>query len=107
MTVNRPHHITAIKSENGIATPIRILEFPTKIATPVALESPYVNIDEELVNRGPPQEVVIPAGVVQSTQPHSLLTPFINSKESPLLQAFRDEANKHKDDTGKPAVEAL
>lgn len=45
------------------------------------------------VNRNPPI-VLAPAGIVQSTQPQSIVEPFTNSKESPVLIALREEAKK-------------
>ncbi|KAF2895620.1 hypothetical protein ILUMI_10555 [Ignelater luminosus] len=71
---------------------VTILEFPETEAEPqfqVDIE------DEEFVNRNPP-EGVIPAGIVQSTQPHSSVQTFHNSKESPLLTTLREEAAKNR-----------
>lgn len=45
------------------------------------------------VNRNPP-EGILPAGIVQSTQPFSSLEVFTNSKESALLTSLREEAKK-------------
>lgn len=69
---------------------VTVLQFPEEIATP---ESLYYQppVEDELGNRNPP-EAVVPAGIVQSSQPRPHLQLFINSKESPLLQSLRDEA---------------
>lgn len=45
------------------------------------------------VNRNPPQ-VLAPAGIVQSTQPHAVVEPFTNSKESSVLIELREESKK-------------
>lgn len=91
---------------------VTVLQFPEEIATP---ESLYYQppVEDELGNRNPP-EAVIPAGIVQSAQPKPHLQLFINSKESPLLQALRDESETKKDEpsekTASPnsiSVEAL
>ncbi|XP_018573969.1 uncharacterized protein LOC108913001 [Anoplophora glabripennis] len=69
---------------------VTILNFPDREAEPV-LE--VDEEDEELVNRNPPQ-VLAPAGIVQSTQPHAVVEPFTNSKESPVLIELREESKK-------------
>ncbi|XP_017785324.1 PREDICTED: uncharacterized protein LOC108568634 [Nicrophorus vespilloides] len=71
---------------------ITIINFPDKQAEPV------LDVDEEnseLVNRNPPM-LLAPAGIVQSTQPQTIVSQFINSKESPVLIAIREESLKHR-----------
>ncbi|XP_014251229.1 uncharacterized protein LOC106667661 [Cimex lectularius] len=74
---------------------VTVLDFPSEIASPQTLyyQPP---VESELGNRGPP-EAVFPAGIVQSAQPRPSLQVFLNSKESPLLQSLRDEANLNKE----------
>ncbi|KAK4879170.1 hypothetical protein RN001_007316 [Aquatica leii] len=71
---------------------ITILEFPTAEAEPTFQVDEE---DEELVNRNPPVGV-IPAGIVQSTQPLVTIQQFTNSKESPVLISLREEAAKNR-----------
>ena len=73
---------------------ITVLEFPSTVQTPPVLiyQPPS---DSELENRNPPLGVV-PAGIVQSVAPTPNLSVFINSKESPVLQELRDQANRLK-----------
>nr|CAD7591971.1 unnamed protein product [Timema genevievae] len=87
LEVNRP-----------VAPLVTILDFPSSVATPSVVFFPQANLDEgsELGNREPPQAAA-PAGIVQSTAPLPNLSVFVNSKESPVLQAIRDEANKNQD----------
>lgn len=47
------------------------------------------------MNRNPPQ-VLVPAGIVQSTQPEIFIEPFHNSKESPVLTLLKQEKLKQK-----------
>nr|CAD7261525.1 unnamed protein product [Timema shepardi] len=77
---------------------VTILDFPSSVATPSVVFFPQTILDEgsELGNREPPQAAA-PAGIVQSTAPLPNLSVFVNSKESPVLQAIRDEANKNQD----------
>ncbi|KAL1139095.1 hypothetical protein AAG570_009156 [Ranatra chinensis] len=102
--------MTGIGAQEEGRPVISVLEFPTELARPQSLfyQPPLDEGEDELGNRGPP-EAVVPAGIVQSTQPHSYLTPFLNSKESPFLQSLRDQANadKNKDDPESTGVEAL
>lgn len=73
---------------------ITVLDFPSTVQTPpVLVYQPPT--DSELENRNPPQGVV-PAGIVQSAAPTPNLSVFINSKESPVLQELRDQANRLK-----------
>lgn len=87
---------------------ITVLDFPTAVATPDVLYYQPPLDDSELGNRGPP-EPVAPAGIVQSTQPVASLETFLNSKESPVLNALREQAekNKEKEEEGNEGVEAL
>ncbi|KAF5269173.1 hypothetical protein FQR65_LT02473 [Abscondita terminalis] len=71
---------------------ITVLEFPTAEAEPTFQVDEE---DEELVNRNPPVGV-IPAGIVQSTQPLVTIQQFTNSKESPVLIQLREEAVKNR-----------
>lgn len=71
---------------------VTIVEFPNKVASPTL---PVSEEDEELVNRNPPQ-ILVPAGIVQSTQPEILIEPFHNSKESPVLTQLKQEKLKQK-----------
>jgi len=71
---------------------VTILQFPEKQAEPILAVDEE---DEELVNRNPPI-VLAPAGIVQSTQPEAIVSPFSNSKESPILIALREEAYRHR-----------
>ncbi|KAL1497187.1 hypothetical protein ABEB36_008186 [Hypothenemus hampei] len=69
---------------------ITITDFPSNEA------EPHIEVDEdddELVNRNPPVPL-LPAGIVQSTQPINHEQPFHNDKESPLLEIFRDPTKK-------------
>ncbi|KAJ8943371.1 hypothetical protein NQ318_002604, partial [Aromia moschata] len=69
---------------------VTILNFPEQEAEPV------LEVDEEnaeLDNRNPPM-VLAPAGIVQSTQPHAVVEPFSNSKESSVLIELREESKK-------------
>ncbi|KAK9503175.1 hypothetical protein O3M35_011800 [Rhynocoris fuscipes] len=89
---------------------ITVLDFPSEVASPVSLYY-QPTIEDELGNRGPP-EAIIPAGIVQSTQPKPTLQLFLNAKESSLLQSLRDEAetlNKDKNNSNINSikVEAL
>lgn len=89
---------------------VTVLHFPEEIASPDSLYY-QPESEDELGNRNPP-EAVIPAGIVQSSQPRPNIELFINSKESPLLQTLRDEAeNAKKVKTASPpnsiSVEAL
>ncbi|KAK5646121.1 hypothetical protein RI129_004585 [Pyrocoelia pectoralis] len=82
---------------------ITVLEFPTAVAEPTFQVDEE---DEELVNRNPPVGVV-PAGIVQSTQPIVSTQQFINSKESPVLTALREEAAKNRLSTPLDVVQAV
>ncbi|BES93214.1 Hypothetical protein NTJ_06023 [Nesidiocoris tenuis] len=76
---------------------VTVLNFPSEIASPETLfYQPPIDESGELGNRNPP-EAVIPAGIVQSTQPRPTLQVFLNSKEHPLLQSLRDEAENNRD----------
>uniref|UniRef100_A0A1Y1MAT3 Uncharacterized protein n=2 Tax=Photinus pyralis TaxID=7054 RepID=A0A1Y1MAT3_PHOPY len=80
---------------------ITIIEFPTAEAEPTFQVDEE---DEELVNRNPPVGVV-PAGIVQSTQPIVSTQQFVNSKESPILTTLREEAAKNRfRNYGRPIV---
>ncbi|PSN51613.1 hypothetical protein C0J52_09077 [Blattella germanica] len=71
---------------------VTVLDFPTTVQTPpVLVYQPPTGLDDELVNRNPPQGVV-PAGIVQSAAPTPNLSVFVNSKESTVLQELRDQA---------------
>ncbi|XP_075233209.1 uncharacterized protein LOC142331299 [Lycorma delicatula] len=87
---------------------ITVLNFPAAVATPESLYyQPPIDSEDELGNRGPP-EALPPSGIVQSTAPQANLQAFLNSKESPELQALRDEAEKNKNNSGaQSGVEAL
>nr|ATU83033.1 secreted hypothetical protein [Pristhesancus plagipennis] len=89
---------------------ITVLDFPSEVASPVSLYY-QPTIEDELGNRGPP-EAIIPAGIVQSTQPKPTLQLFLNAKESSLLQSLRDEAenlnrDKNNSNLNSIKVEAL
>ncbi|RZF37726.1 hypothetical protein LSTR_LSTR003137 [Laodelphax striatellus] len=86
---------------------ITVLQFPSAVATPQALyyQRP-IDADDELGNRGPP-EALPPSGIVQSTAPHATLQSFLNSKESPILQTLRDEAQQNKNKNAPSGVESL
>lgn len=104
------NYITDIKTPSppGPVT-VTVLEFPSSVATPEALYyRPPVDPNSELGNRSPP-EAVVPAGIVQSTAPQPNLSVFLNSKESPLLQALREESkqNQNKVDSSNKGVESL
>lgn len=73
---------------------VTVLHFPEEIASPGSLYY-QPESEDELGNRNPP-EAVVPAGIVQSAQPKPNLQLFVNSKESLLLQALRDEAEENK-----------
>lgn len=87
---------------------VTVLNFPSSVATPEVLYYQPPLGDSELGNRGPP-EAIAPAGIVQSTQPVASLESFLNSKESPILEALREQAEKNKDkeDTSNEGVLAL
>ncbi|XP_063219846.1 uncharacterized protein LOC134529557 [Bacillus rossius redtenbacheri] len=72
---------------------VTVLDFPAAVASPSVSFFPQPSQDEDgsLGGREPPQAAV-PAGIVQSTAPLPNLSVFINSKESPELQALRDKA---------------
>jgi len=68
---------------------VEIQRFPNVVASP-----PITHVDDSLTGKNPSNAPahVIPAGIVQSTQPHFLFTFFHNSKESPILGILRQEA---------------
>ncbi|XP_069697388.1 uncharacterized protein [Periplaneta americana] len=76
---------------------ITVLDFPSTVQTPPVLvfQPPTDAADSELENRNPPLGVV-PAGIVQSAAPTPNLSVFVNSKESPVLQELREQANRFK-----------
>lgn len=87
---------------------VTVLDFPSAVATPEVLFYQPPLDDSELGNRNPP-EAIAPAGIVQSTQPVASLESFLNSKESPVLNALREQAEKDKENNveGNEGVEAL
>uniref|UniRef100_A0A1B6GLD3 DUF4794 domain-containing protein n=1 Tax=Cuerna arida TaxID=1464854 RepID=A0A1B6GLD3_9HEMI len=87
---------------------VTVLNFPSALASPEVLYYQPPLDDSELGNRGPP-EAIVPAGIVQSSQPIASLESFLNSKESPELSALREQAEKNKDkeDETNQGVESL
>lgn len=75
---------------------VTVFNFPSAVASPEVLYYQPPLDDSELGNRGPP-EAIVPAGIVQSTQPVASLQSFLNSKESPVLNTLREQAEKNKD----------
>ncbi|XP_039293970.1 extensin [Nilaparvata lugens] len=98
------NYVSDAKEQPNVIT---VLQFPSAVATPQALyyQRP-IDAENELGNRGPP-EALAPAGIVQSTAPHANLQAFLNSKESPILQSLRDEAQQNKNKNAPSGVESL
>lgn len=82
-----------------------VLDFPSELASPASLYY-QPTIEDELGNRGPP-EAIIPAGIVQSSQPQPTLQLFLNAKESALLQALRDEAEAVNEDKNSASFNSI
>lgn len=84
---------------------VTVLDFPSELASPASLYY-QPTIEDELGNRGPP-EAIIPAGIVQSSQPQPTLQLFLNAKESALLQALRDEAEAVNEDKNSASFNSI
>ncbi|KAK7791388.1 hypothetical protein R5R35_008856 [Gryllus longicercus] len=70
---------------------VTVLDFPSAIASPPVLvvQRPVFGEEDELSS---PPQAVVPAGIVQSTQPRPIQSVFSNSKDNEFLQQMRDQA---------------
>nr|XP_018898081.1 PREDICTED: uncharacterized protein LOC109031173 [Bemisia tabaci]XP_018898082.1 PREDICTED: uncharacterized protein LOC109031173 [Bemisia tabaci] len=91
-TVKQPPSV-AYATKPG-APVVTVLDFPEAVASPSVLYyQPPISSDSEFENREPPQPV-IPAGIVQSTQPQANQQLFLNSKESVYLLSIKEDVKR-------------
>lgn len=83
---------------------VTVLDFPSAVASPPVLvvQRPVFGAEDEQLGGGEPQAVV-PAGIVQSTQPRPIQSVFSNSKDNEFLQQMRDQAAQNAEAGGGAA----